>query len=59
MEIRIWNKTRIWNTFSDDQEVFHIRVYTVVRQQSRVIAQWNGNFNSSQVKLRKIGKMIP
>ena len=29
METRIWNKTRIWNTFSDDQEVFHIRVYTV------------------------------
>ena len=29
METRIWNKTRIWNTFAEDQEVFHIRVYTV------------------------------
>ena len=29
METRIWNKTRIWNTFADDQVVFHIRVYTV------------------------------
>ena len=29
METRIWNKTRIWNTFADDQEVFHIRVHTV------------------------------
>ena len=23
-------ETRIWNTFADDQEVFHIRVYTVL-----------------------------
>ena len=30
METRIWNKTRIWNTFADDQVVFHIRVYTVL-----------------------------
>ena len=30
METRIWNKTRIWNTFADDQVVFHIRVYTVI-----------------------------
>ena len=30
METRIWNKTRIWNTFADDQVVIHIRVYTVL-----------------------------
>ena len=29
METRIWNKTRIWNTFADDQVVFQIRVYSV------------------------------
>ena len=26
METRIWNKTRIWNTFAGDQVIFHIRV---------------------------------
>ena len=30
METQIWNKTRIWNTFADDQLIFHIRVYTVL-----------------------------
>ena len=30
METHITHKTRIWNTFADDQEVFHIRVYTVL-----------------------------
>ena len=29
METRIWNKTRIWNTFADDQVVFQNRVFTV------------------------------
>ena len=32
METRIWNKTRIWNTFAGDQVIFHIRVYTVFSQ---------------------------
>ena len=35
METRICNKTRIWNTFAEDQEVFHIRVYTVLQFANR------------------------
>ena len=29
MEPRIWNKSRIWNTFAADQSVFHMRGFTV------------------------------
>ena len=31
METKLWNKTRKWNMLADDQEVFHNRVYTVLR----------------------------
>ena len=30
MESRIWNKSRIWNTFAADRVVFHMRGFTVV-----------------------------
>ena len=31
MESRIWNKSRIWNTFAADRVVFHMRGFTVYR----------------------------
>ena len=30
MESRIWNKSRIWNTFAADRVVFRLRGFTVV-----------------------------
>ena len=47
MGTRIWNKTRIWNTFADDQVVFHIRVYTVV-----------SNFLEAKIKILSDENMI-
>ena len=47
METRIWNKTRIWNTFADDQVVFHIRVYTVVQRHIliRLEGEWSNTLS--------------
>ena len=32
MEPRIWNKSRIWNTFAANRSVFHMRGFTVLLQ---------------------------
>ena len=32
MESRIWNKSRIWNTFAADRVIFHMRGFTVLQR---------------------------